>query len=825
MAFEASCAIVQSVLEEYLRAFLDRWDPEVLGQPFAGAASRREDAVRIRLADRLSAGGAGGAARWARAVRLRSVFERIEGAPGPPASYGFRPLDRARETLFPDDQRGEDAPESELRELAQGLRKTLTDAIAYARGHPEAGVAGLLGAMARWVWCVPASSEEALRDVSLYDHSRSAAAVAAVLAEAPEEDLARWEQAFEGKADGPPIASLIHGDVSGIQDFLYRVSGKGTARGLRGRSLYLQLLAEAVAFFVLRHLELPLSNLLYSGGGHFEILARPSDLERLPAIRREVDRRLIAFHGTDLGLILEGAPVHPADLRPGGLASPLTELRSRIAKAKSRRFRELPPEDWVERLLATAPPPVEPGEWTDCSICGQVGRKGGEIEEVAPDLRKCARCRTFERLGNQALDMAAIAWLHRKDAPLPEASRPVAGWADALAAFGVQPVLLNSQGRPIGLDGLPDFEWALVWAIDSRAWEPAFQQRIADLLEGRPLAFVPRFVLRYAPRVTKEDVREFGDRYEARGEEPPEEGSVRDFEILEERSRGIARLGVLRADLDDAGRLFGEGPSASMTLARRMALSSAIARFFEGYVEELCRRRDQAFQRGGSGVIYALYSGGDDLFVVGAWDAVVELAVALREELGAYTGRHPRIALSAGLTLHGGRESARRMAEAAGEAVEMAKGYADPARSRFKDAFAFLDTVMPWKPGEAFHEIREWARRFAEAVEETEQEGRGAGRGRSLLFALIRWSLRVRRERMQRAPGDRRALIGPWLWQFSYFLRRWMDQAPEGSAMRRLLEALKAEWEGRDLPGQAERIEAIWGPAARWAELLTRRSS
>ena len=70
-----------------------------------------------------------------------------------------------------------------------------------------------------------------------------------------------------------PVALLIGGDISGIQKFIYTIASKKAAKTLRGRSFYLQLLTEAVLRFVLGELELPYTNVIYAGGGHFFLLA------------------------------------------------------------------------------------------------------------------------------------------------------------------------------------------------------------------------------------------------------------------------------------------------------------------------------------------------------------------------------------------------------------------------------------------------------------------------------------------------------------------------------------------------------------------------
>ena len=70
---------------------------------------------------------------------------------------------------------------------------------------------------------------------------------------------------------------LVSGDVSGIQDFLYTIPSKGALKSLRGRSFYLEIMLENFIDVLLEDLGLARTNLLYSGGGHFYLLAPNTD--------------------------------------------------------------------------------------------------------------------------------------------------------------------------------------------------------------------------------------------------------------------------------------------------------------------------------------------------------------------------------------------------------------------------------------------------------------------------------------------------------------------------------------------------------------------
>ena len=88
-------------------------------------------------------------------------------------------------------------------------------------------------------------------DVSLFDHLKTTCAIASCL--------------FETKSENKFL--LIKGDISGIQDFIYKLASpeeafKGMSKRLRGRSFYLTLLNETFAYYLLKELKLPITNSL-----------------------------------------------------------------------------------------------------------------------------------------------------------------------------------------------------------------------------------------------------------------------------------------------------------------------------------------------------------------------------------------------------------------------------------------------------------------------------------------------------------------------------------------------------------------------------------
>ena len=70
---------------------------------------------------------------------------------------------------------------------------------------------------------------------------------------------------------------LLSMDMSGIQDFIYNISGSKALKSLRSRSFYLEIMLEVIVDQLLEKLELTRANLLYTGGGHAYLLVSNTD--------------------------------------------------------------------------------------------------------------------------------------------------------------------------------------------------------------------------------------------------------------------------------------------------------------------------------------------------------------------------------------------------------------------------------------------------------------------------------------------------------------------------------------------------------------------
>ncbi|MFN3286693.1 MAG: type III-A CRISPR-associated protein Cas10/Csm1, partial [bacterium] len=378
----------------------------------------------VRLADRLASGErvprdeetAGDPSE----ELLVPVFTglRLDGR-GPEGAHSWAyPMGRLElgQRIFPGSRSGLHA---DYRALWEGFERELRaipdDAPCFQ--NSDAFVLTWLSLLRIHAWCVPAAAYKHEPDVSLADHLHVTGALAACLWELPDVVIGRLEE--EG-ADDQAVALLVGGDLSGIQRFLYTISSAGAAKSLRGRSAYLSLLCDSVAEHVRRDLDLLPCNVLYSGGGHFYLLAPLSSRERVQSLRDRITDLLLDLFGGEVAIVLACVELKASDLKvaqkeptvaSGELRSPLgqrwAELSGRLRAAKQTLLREVAVSD-PTRVFG---PFGVGGRETFCVVChSEPDQPEGirdrgltrPVRDVAEEAdRKCSLCESFEDLSSR----------------------------------------------------------------------------------------------------------------------------------------------------------------------------------------------------------------------------------------------------------------------------------------------------------------------------------------------------------------------------------------------------------------------------------------
>lgn len=564
-------------------------------------------------------------------------------------------------------------------------------------------------------------------DISLFHHARLTAAIAACLAATLKNDLPTdellqlrdllsnfeepdfLEQLKQNPIAKKPLCLLVRGDVAGIQGWLYRIARaegeehRRTAKRLRGRSFYLVLLTQAIAEWLCRKAQVPPCNIIFCGGGVFDVLLPASVEGQIKEWQKGLDDWLIKeFHG-DLQINMAWVSLSTADFYDFG--SVIQRVMTELERKKLRAL--------VERLDIYA---FWFHEVADiCRYC--------DTTPFADPTQPCEQCKQQEKLGDalrkaDEADYLVWAW--------DGATKAISKVQDAINFSGLScSVAIVSEKTAKGIVKAWNGEGDLVIAKRN---DPQDWWRPLTWDASKPVQATIWWAASDAPVAKKQ--------WQAptKPADDPDaivhEGEALDFDEIAALSDGSPLLGILRMDVDYLGAIFAIGvepPSPS----RIAELSGRMDIFFSGWLRRRCHLLTQEWQnrlpnndeRKGlvDNAFYLVYAGGDDLMVIGPWNLTLELAWRIRNDFIRYCGQNPNATISAGVIFVKPKFPIHRFAVLSGEALEQAKG---AGRNRIT---AFGVTVG-W---EEFKEALEFGDKLRESVESQEMP-------RTLLHFLLR---------------------------------------------------------------------------------------
>lgn len=161
------------------------------------------------------------------------------------------------------------------------------------------------------------------------------------------------------------------------------------------------------------------------------------------------------------------------------------------------------------------------------------------------------------------------------------------------------------------------------------------------------------------------------------------------FEALAKASTGIDKLGVLRADVDNLGKTFISGFKPEHTsLSRTASFSRKLSMFFKLHINNILENGEYMVDGSKPSKRNAtiVYSGGDDVFIVGAWDDVIGLAIDLSDSLKKYS--QGTLTISAGLGIFPKKYPVKAIARETGLLEEASKRVQDKnAVTLFEDVY------------------------------------------------------------------------------------------------------------------------------------------
>ena len=484
------------------------------------------------------------------------------------------------------------------------IEREITDALKGITDESRINVEylnSLLSALEAYLTYIPSSTDRSQQtDVSLYDHMKLTAALAnCILVWLRAEGVTDYRHELFSGANAfyeKKVFYLYSMDISGIQAFIYRQFGTDDVlKNLRARSFYLEIMMENFVDTLLGKEGLSRANLIYSGGGHAYLLLPNTEQSRAAAetFSQSTNAWLQKTFGIDLFLGTGGTACSARELENVPEGS-YGELFRTVSRKVSQSKAHRYSAEQIRMLNRGR---IRDGE-RECRICHRSDMLTGE------DL--CSICSGLTSLSSKIMD--------------PQ-----------MKFFVIRGMQGNDAQMPV---------------YEGEYLEAADLQKVRGMI-----AKDDHFICAYSKN-------EFYTGHEyATNLWVADYSSARTLEELVTKGKGISRLGVIRADVDNLGAAFVSGfPRKYQTLSRAATFSRTLSMFFKWHVNALLRNGGYRLDGGGSDICAVssiengqqeegtgprnatvIYAGGDDLFIVGAWKDIIEFAVDLYRSLEAFS--------------------------------------------------------------------------------------------------------------------------------------------------------------------------------------------
>lgn len=551
---------------------------------------------------------------------------------------------------------------------------------------------------------IPAArAGKVLPDVSLYDHSRAVSALSAAMYLFHRDTKSITVEAVQNYYEAKFL--LVSGDFYGIQDFIFSdhgESGKNRAKLLRGRSFAVSLYSELAADLLCREIGLPPTAVLLNAAGKFTIIAPnlKSVRDKVKKAEEEINRWLmdISFGESCMGFSsIEAAPVNFVSGKFIDLWDRLAEKMAvkKMGKFDLDRYAGVV-EGYLDKFRNDLDPPL-------CPFCGKRPSHPEASRLKIEEKAMCRICRDHIFLGEHLVKCSQIAILtggaeindpqNKLLAPVFDHYQ-VAFLEGKLSNAARNGQLLKCWDISISESGRMSKE---VTARFLNGYVPVY--RSDDLVDGRYLEGKKSEEKKLA---MVDEIRTEKDKQapktfshiaaKALNKKPDGNG---------EKYCGIQALGIFKADVDQLGMLMACGLSdQDFTISRLATLSRQLNFFFAVYLPHLLKTDSRLMD------VYTVFAGGDDLFLIGPWNRIMDLAWELRKRFEEYVCRNEHIHFSAGICLQKANAPLNKLAEGAEHALEKAKEgkknkitvFGETVTwSEYEELLKIRDTINTWR--------------------------------------------------------------------------------------------------------------------------------
>lgn len=507
----------------------------------------------------------------------------------------------------------------------------------------------LYSLLLKYTFFIPSAAYQAEPTITLFDHSSTTCAIA---------------ESIYRSGDGRTLM-LVGGDVCNIQSFIYTIISENAARMLRGRSFLIYLINILAARHIMNCLKILDPCLIFCGGGNFTILAPWSmELEeKLNNSIKEIDEWLLEELKGEIYVAINYIKIDKDELSsPQGYSECLRKLQERIEEAKLKQFNRIL-EDGYEKILEGK----EEGHQKVCGVCKAILSKS-ELGNKIDETDVCSLCKKIEEIGNKLINANYLIIAFFKEDGLP--NNDLFTISFKMINTGVK-LCINDNDLFAFIKGLGN----------SNAKSLLKHLHVIKLNSGE--SFITKELIM---ETTKYGLPASFSFIPMANYVAKENGKVLSFDTIAEKGDGADYLAVAKMDVDNLGKILHYG--LKPTISRFSTLSRLLSFFFEGYINQFIESRENL-----KNSLYVVYSGGDDLFIVGRWNAVCNFAQEFEADFKKLACNNFDVTISSGIALAEPKYPVHRM-------WLLAKNYIDRSKDRGKNRVTIFnegeDYTVEW---------------------------------------------------------------------------------------------------------------------------------
>ncbi len=455
---------------------------------------------------------------------------------------------------------------------------------------------------------------------------------------------------------------LINVDLSGIQNFIYNITSSGALKNLRARSFYIELLSWHLIETVMEKFNLHQVNVLMNGGGSIYFYA--SKPENYKELINEIDYRINKWLYNEFNGILY-VSIDAIECEETQIENNLDELLNQISlkifEKKQAKFKSLIEQGEFEWIDKNDP------HFMHCDICTRDDTKANLILDEEAGLARCPFCDKLSKLGNKIPNVKYIYATDNESSDSIQIDEKYYKLSDGKED--------NSNLKFIIYQGSFDIINEL-----SEHTLPVYSKTYLRKIKDMPDAIKKEI---QKEKIALQAQIELADKkYLEEALASLRDDSVAGIDLLSQTATGVKYVAGLRMDVDNLGKIMQKGFGNNLTFESLSNLSRNLNYYFKLFLNALCSKTNKSYSflnpEGSKKNLQVIYAGGDDLFVIGAWNDVAQLSLEITQTFEQYVCNNIDIGISGGFTVHHSKYPINKMAHISMNALLEAKNNLQP---------------------------------------------------------------------------------------------------------------------------------------------------